>query len=396
MIRFFKQWPVILTVFTLSSATLSCSHQPTVNVDKAPLELTTQIQPPLLTQEEIAKLPNASDIFRLSDKQLADFQDYYQKQLAKGIKPHKVVANYMQGYSYQFNYMGKTFIATDTLSDEAGNCMSLAVLTTALAKSVNLEIDYKLVISEPIFSKESNVVTYSRHVQSRIFEREQAQATPSNYIVKPHVIIDYFPNPRSVVGQYINSEEFLSLYYQNVAAEALFDENLDLAYYYAYQAYSKTPKDSASRNLMAVMSRRLNLDNQAEAIYNDILAVEGDNLFALHNYHALLLSQQRQDEAKLIEERFQYAQDPNPFYLMALGDEYLASNDLHLALKYYDKAIDKAPYLVEPYQKAIKIFKLRGKSRKQWEYLAQALNWIDNHQDRSQLKYKVYGRNTQF
>lgn len=332
------------------------------------------------------------DLFTLTSSQQARFKSFYQQQLSEDVKPHVAIANYLEKHLDKFNYYGDTLSAAVSLSEEKGNCMSLAIVTTALARLVDLQIDYKLVLSDPIYDKKSGVITYSRHVQSRIFDPTFKQERGKMYLGKPHAIIDYFPRPGSVTGKFIKHHDFMSLYFQNMAAESLIQEDLQKAYYFAFQAYQLTEYDADALNMLAVTSRRLGLNRQAESIYQHLLLIDDSNLLALNNYHMFLLSLGRLAEAAKIKSRLAFANDPNPFYLIAIGDKYLKERDLGNALKFYDKAISRAPYLVEPYKRAINILNNQGRHRRAHEYLNLSLDWIQRPSERKALKHKLYGQ----
>ncbi len=104
--------------------------------------------------------------------------------------------------------------------------MSLAVLTTAYAKLLGLEFSYRKVNTLPIYEKKNNLILSSSHVQTIIYDDEFVVEKGAFYFSRPEVVIDYFPDPNNRVSEYFAEPEFNSMYYRNLAADALIKNEL--------------------------------------------------------------------------------------------------------------------------------------------------------------------------
>jgi len=341
------------------------------------------------TLNEMALVVKEEDIFALSEKQKEDFFTYFHSKILLNEPEHKIVSSYVEQRLSDFDYYGDTFIASEGLRGEKGNCMSLAVITSAYAKLLGLMMDYRLVLSQPVYEKSNGLVITSQHVQTRIFEPKKEKF----FGFGSHVIVDYFPEFLQVRGKYIKHNAFVSLFYQNMAGQYLNKGDVTLAYANAYQAYQLDPESSSALNLLALASKHKGELAQAEKIYRYILEENADDLLSLNNYIILLSAQGRVEEAMIYQEQLDSLYDPNPYNWIDLAEKQL-EQDLQLdALSSYNKAIRLAPYLQEPYIQAFRILMAQGQPMKAEHYLQSSLKWVFEPEQRAQIKYKLYGQN---
>ncbi|MDG2175197.1 MAG: hypothetical protein P8M72_03540 [Gammaproteobacteria bacterium] len=89
-------------------------------------------------------IPTPNDIHRLTPFQEQAYLEYMNNPRYQNVKANKRMYNYINKVTGNFSYKSITFNASETLAKNSGNCMSLAILTTALASLAGLEIDYQL------------------------------------------------------------------------------------------------------------------------------------------------------------------------------------------------------------------------------------------------------------
>ena len=76
----------------------------------------------------------------LTARQQEDFLAFYRDPRIAHVPAHKRVYNFLEKVTNNFTYQDGTFTAAVTFDQRRGNCMSLAVLTTALAKPVDVPV----------------------------------------------------------------------------------------------------------------------------------------------------------------------------------------------------------------------------------------------------------------
>jgi hypothetical protein len=124
--------------------------------------------PTILSEDEFGPQPAIIEpfqLFRLTNEQIADFQMFANSPKNIELDKNRIVADYLKSHLKNFNYYSDTLIAKDSLIKQQGNCLSLAILTKAYAELNNIEIDYQLVETTPVYQKEGNLVLSSQHIR---------------------------------------------------------------------------------------------------------------------------------------------------------------------------------------------------------------------------------------
>ena len=333
---------------------------------------------------------NKEDIFFLTQEQQEEFSILFDKKIVKGYEPHKALSEVLKERLTNFTYYGETYDATTTIRLNKGNCMSLAVLTTAYAKYLGLDFSYRKVSTLPIYTKKDDVILSSSHVQTLIYDPSFIADKDAFYFFNPAVVIDYFPSNSNRTGQMFSYETFLAMYYKNIAADALTEKDLNKSFLYANKAYKYDPENIEVINLLAVIHRRTGDLKTAEAIYKAGIDKGEDSIALLSNYIMLLKSQQRTEEVNTLQNKLNKLDDPDPYQW--LGEAYTAQKigKSRQAEFYFKKALKKAPYLNQAYMGLYKIYVKQDKLDKAQAMLIKALEWTYELDERKLYKYKLY------
>jgi len=289
---------------------------------------------------------SVDQIHQLSEKQKVDFLDYIASHDDQPL--HIRIANYLQAKTaVDFSYSTATNSATVSLNLMEGNCLSLAIVTTALAKLVNIDTAYQLMDSAPVFEFNEGVVFKGVHVRTRLYA--PASASPDAPLMRANVLIDYFFTGSERYMHKISEPEYIARYYLNIAADAISSGDHNKAYWLTLEAMVHDPISSDAFNHLAVIYKRMNAAAKAEEVYLYAIDNLPNKLSLLKNYQLLLAQQQRHIEAKKLNLRIENLDDQSPYHWMhAARDEY-DRGDYNGAIKLYEKAIRFAPYLHEAY-----------------------------------------------
>jgi len=340
-----------------------------------------------LFTDESEKEAIAEDIFYLTVEQKKEVWAQVNKRIALGELKHEALSKVLQSRLGSFTYYGDTFNAEEATRLNKGNCMSLAVLTGAFAELIGLEYSFRELTTLPIFDKQNNLILSSSHVQSILYDDSFSPEEGFIYISKPSIVIDYFPDNSNLKGRKISKSAFISMYYKNLAADALINNNLDEAFNLAEKSYQHDRTNIAVLNLLAVIHRRAGDNRTAENIYKAAMEVNSSHLIIMSNYVVLLNSEQRFVEADLIEQQIDLLDDPNPYQW--LEQAYAANNNRKAAI-YFQKALKKAPYLHQAYRGLSNIYLAEGKKMQAKKMLNKALEWSYEAEERKLYKYKLY------
>jgi Tfp pilus assembly protein PilF len=283
----------------------------------------------------------------LTPAQQQDFLTYYNLPENQQVQPPMRIANYLFKKTRTLQYENRTYSAAQTLALNKGNCLSLAILTTALAKLVNLDVDYQLVDSSPVFALTGNVVSKEVHVKTVVFERPEMSLGNVGFQYGQRVVIDYFVSERRRFIGNISTAAFNAMYYLNLAGAALEEQDYANAYWQTHEALHQNPLDPTAWNIMAVIYRHAGDLAKAEEIYLFAIEHAEDKLTLLKNYRQLLVSQMRITEAAAVENKLETMEDPSPFHWYSLAKNSYDTQDYQAAIRYFNKALVIAPYLHE-------------------------------------------------
>ena len=327
-----------------------------------------------------------NDLYALSEQQQQLFLTFYQQKISQGYLPHEVVKLFLESSLDQFTYFGQTYTASEAMLNSSGNCMSLAILTTAFSRLVGVEIDYRKMNSLPVYEKHGNVLLSSRHVQSLLYDPSFIAEENTYYIYRPAIIIDYFPQDSNIRSKTVNPNEFLAMYYVNKAAELYIKEEFDNAFAYAKHAYHLDVNNVSSLNLLALLHKKKGDIKSAERLYLAAMASNDVNISVLDNYVTLLKQQGRFRDAKKVKSQIENIYDPNPYHWLEKAQLASYNKEYSDAERYYRKVIKLAPYVKQAYLELHEIYLVQGKVQYAISILEASLPWV--HEPKQKQKYK--------
>lgn len=331
VLQFFLLYPLI----TLLAACTSIEQ----TVTEADLESMPEFPNIFSARPE---MPALNDIHQLSPEQENEFLTYFNDPANQLIDHHQRLANYLSNNNFLYEY--ETYTASEALANNRGNCMSLAVVTTALADLANIQIEYELIDSSPIYRLTGSVANRGVHIRSLIYKPQDDESETASGIK-----IDYFPTEVGTFVGNVSSDEYIAMYYRNIAAQRLNVENYSDAYWYTLESMQYDPFSADAFNMLAVTYKRIGELAKAEEIYLYGIEKSSDKLTLMKNYHILLISQGRFDEARVVNRRLSTMDDPSPVHWFNVARNSYETNDFNGAIRYYNRAVEIAPYLHEAY-----------------------------------------------
>ncbi|KAA9130200.1 tetratricopeptide repeat protein [Marinihelvus fidelis] len=294
-------------------------------------------------------MPAPNELFALTDAQVDEFMAFMDGPQARQVPRHRRLYDFIEAFSQDFNYQDDTLGAGLAMTTGSGNCLSLAILTTALARVAGIEIGYQLVSDAPVYEMDGQVILKGVHVRSQLYD--PAEMTPGALVIanRARIIIDYFPTGRERFVANLDERQFIAMYYRNIAAQALGDDDLGRAYWYAHESLRYAPDHEAAINTLAVAHRRIGDPMRAEELYLYGVENADNKLSLLKNYRVLLASQGRVAEARQVEARLSRMEDPSPFNWLQLARDASDEGQFDDAVRFYNRALELAPYMHEGY-----------------------------------------------
>ncbi len=335
------------------------------------------------------KIISVDKIYQLSEQQHSEFRHYFNSKSNQKSKPHRRVFNYLKNYTQKYQFKDRTLTAKETLDTFQGNCLSLAILTTALAKSVAIETGYQIVDSLPVYQQEGDIILASEHIQSLLFDPQVEKADENNSV--KGIIVDYFPSKGDRVKRRVTESEFSALYYRNLAADAIVNKDYNLAYWLLIETFRYNPADEHAVNMMALVHEKKGFRKNAESIYKQGIKYANHKLDLLRNYSLFLKKDRRFREAKQVERQLAKIKVDNPFDWIKLGHTAYTQRQYKESRRYFQKAANMAPYIHQAYLGIAKSEYKLGNYRAARRVLALAIRNTDDDETKNYYQAKLNG-----
>lgn len=233
--------------------------------------------------------------------------------------------------------------ATDTFAARAGNCLSLVIMTAALAKELDLTVQYQQVIVDQSWSRSGELYFSNGHVN--IVLGKKRFDTRQSYDKSYWLTIDFLP-PEDTAGQKsfeLEEKTIIAMYMNNRAAEALARNELDQAYWWAREAIVSDANFATAYNTLGVIYYR---HNNLDAAYQASLQarhLSPENTSAMANMVQILTSLGKVDEAQKLNAQLTQAQPIAPFYFFKQGLAAMEKSDFKQAKLWFEKELARAP-----------------------------------------------------
>jgi len=381
-----------LILLALAALVAGCASQSHHQVQRENLHS----RAPTLNQSLFGKperVPDFSEMVSLTPGQQADFLRFFHSGVDSRHEPHRRVFEYLTRRIGDTAFQNRTLSASKTLDTRSGNCMSLALVTTAFARLAGVETGWQLSDTDPVYSSEGSVIYSAEHIQTLLYRPEFNLKSFSFAPGRPYLLVDYYTDDVPRRGTPLRESEMIALVYQNLGIEALADGQLAESFWLLSEGLEHDANNPDLYNAMAVVHRRAGDARTAEQLYRFALDEFGDRLIVLRNYRKLLLAENRVEDADRVERRIMTLPDPDPYPLLDLGDEAAAKGKHDIALAYYRRAAEIAPYLHEVYLKIARLHAERGNLKRAARALRDARDRAraDSDQERYQAKLMALG-----
>jgi len=328
-------------------------------------------------------------IHELSAEQRVEFLRFFHDSSNQDNAPHQRVADYLELITSGFNYRGETYTASESLEYSAGNCLALAILTTGLAKLANVEVEYQLIDSAPVFESRGNLIRRSLHVRTLLID--PTWEVPQGYSAwsRPGIKIDYFPSKSSRFIRNIDESEYFAMYYRNTAADAIENNDLRQAYWLLMESLDLSPASPESLNMLAIVFDRVGNKGKSEEIYRYGIQHAERQVSLLRNYSIFLMREGRINEAKEIDALLAKRNEPNPFDWIYAGQQAYSDGDFRRAIGLFKKSVRLAPYLHEGHFGLAKAYFQLGNLKSVEQELEQALSNATGSTSRNMYEAKL-------
>jgi tetratricopeptide (TPR) repeat protein len=342
---------------------------------------------PLLHDESFtrpAQPIDAREVFALDDA----MRDYL-RQSAKGSLYFHNRAEWLVQSLYKRGELkieydsATTRNAAQAFEARAGNCLSLVLMTAALAKELDLQVEYNSAYTDETWSRNGTLLLRSGHINitigRRFLDRPRGQDSRS-------WTVDFLP-PGELQGlrvRTLDEATVVAMFMNNRAAEALARDATDEAYWWARAGLLADPGFAAVVNTLGVIYQRSGHADAAERVFGELLRRQPDHTQALHNLALLLEQQGRPSESLPLRARLAALEPEPPYHWFTLGQQALQRGDARAARDLFAREVARADYSSEfHYWLAVAHFQL-GETSAAQHHLARA-EALSNSRDERDL-----------
>ncbi len=240
-----------------------------------------------------------------------------------------------------------TRTAAQAFDARAGNCLSLVVMTAAMARHLGVPVEFNDVVTEEGWARAGDLMVNAGHVNLTLGQRlvEDRLGRDSGRTV----MVDFDPpsgRSRPLVRS-IGERTVVAMFMNNRAAESLVAGRVDDAYWWVRGALLQEPTFTPSYNTLAVVYQRHGRPQQAERVLRYLLEREPANTALLANLVNALRAQGRGAEAEAVAQRLEKIEPMPPFHWYQQGVAALERRDYAAARDAFTREVERSAYYHE-------------------------------------------------
>lgn len=237
--------------------------------------------------------------------------------------------------------------AAQAFEARTGNCLSLVIMTAALAKEMGIGVRYQNVYTDETWTRRDDLYFSVGHVNLTLGRRPPQLGTRIDD--GESLTIDFLPpsEMRGMNWRVIEEKTIVAMYMNNRAAESLAAGKVDDAYWFAREAIRQDGEFVAAYNTLGVIYQRAGHPAHAARVLAWALGQEPRNTSVMSNLANAYASLGRAAEARALEERLAALDPEPPFAFFNRGLAAMRAGDYRAARDLFAKEVDRAPYYHE-------------------------------------------------
>jgi Tfp pilus assembly protein PilF len=293
---------------------------------------------------------SADDVFTLSPAMLeyAHSSALARQMRTRGLEQGLLEALYKKG-ELKLDYDATmTRTAAQAFDARSGNCLSLVIMTAAFAKEFGIDVEYHTVLVDPSWSREGAFYFASSHVNLSL-KVGKADRLRGVSATGQSLTVDFLGG--SDLDHFhslsLDEDSIVAMFMNNRAAEALAQDRLADAYWWARAAIERNPSLVIAYNTLGVIYQRHGNSAQAERVFKTALVREPENTTLLQNLVPVLAAIGKPGESLALADRMRSIEPNPPFHFFNLGRNALERGDLKAAKALFAREVKRAPYYHE-------------------------------------------------
>lgn len=239
--------------------------------------------------------------------------------------------------------------AAQTFAARKGNCLSLVIMTAALAREMGMSTQFQAVTVDETWSRTGSLYFSSGHVNIMLGKNTRINEDTRGFDRSKYMVIDFQPPEEvaNLVTVPIEENTVVAMYMNNRAAESMVQRDLDSAYWFVRKAIESDPAFVNSYNTLGVIYQHHNNLPEAETALRYAYTLQPNSTIAMFNLAQVLDNQGKKGEAAVLREELARLEPHPPFYYFNLGQKAMQDGDYRRARSLFAREVDRAPYYHE-------------------------------------------------
>ncbi|MFT3791287.1 MAG: tetratricopeptide repeat protein [Rudaea sp.] len=300
-----------------------------------------------------------TDIFAVSPAMHAFLRDAVRKESRRVGKIEGLIAAMRTDGKFILEYDASyTRTASEAFAAHQGNCLSLTLMTAALARELGLTATFQEVLNEQMWTQTTGYYIASGHINVLLSTRASRKPNYDDAIPVVEAtrvrqlaassrldrddeqrVVDFLPGSqlRGLMTRPLTTARVTAMYYANRSAESMLAGDARLGYWYARAALDADPGYGSAYNILAVLYHKQGILDAAEAALRKAIALAPDDTKAWNNLAGLLEETGRPQEAAQALEQVRRLEADPPLLHYRLARQALQRGDYALALSEFNE-----------------------------------------------------------
>ena len=284
----------------------------------------------------------------------------------------------------------RTRTAAEAFEARQGNCLSLVLMTAALAEAMGLDLQFQQVEVDDNWRRQGDLFVSALHV-NLVLTPPPISATRLARGWQESLVVDFLPSDdlqRRRVRR-ITEATVLAMYLNNRAAEHLLAARFDAAYAAVREALRHDPQLALAYNTLGVIYTRRGLARQAVLAFEHAQVLSPDNLNVLANLATAWRRAGDLPRAEALDRELLRREPDPPYAYFDRGMAAMRAGRLLEARRWLEREVQRVPDEAEfRHWLAVVAFRLGDEASAQAQ-LSQAVVHSDNRDDRALYAAKL-------
>lgn len=336
------------------------------------------------------EMPSEDEIFAVDESMKTLISRHVKKHTDIHKKTRALLEIILKPQGHGINYdINSNTTAIETFHSGRANCLSLTILSYALAKEANINVKFQDVIVPEYWINNGDYSLLAGHVNLAVTSQELTDIGDG----WGHKVLEIDFDPDSIKKSFprrtIHMKTVVAMLYNNTAAQALVNKQYVKAYALLKKATLSDPQFSSAWANLGVLYKHTEHIDMAEKAYRYAIQMNPDNYSALTNLVSILMSKENSHEAQRITDFLHEKRTNNPYYYAMLGGTALNAGDTASAVRHYKHAIKLNDDVHEFYYGLARVYSFSGNYAKAKASMIKALMLNEGKEIEAHYQHKL-------